>query len=135
MPEIETTPGDFLDDYVKPMADTVGAGGLPYSTFRAAISAVVDLDETISIDIPDPFSTPFDSGSGASVPGPALQPIDPSAVLKSIARAMREAEKLLNTENLAIGGASADVTLVVDIGGIAGATTTFRINVGPTPSP
>ena len=135
MPEIETAPGDFLDDYVKPMADAVGAGGIPYSTFRAAVSAVIDLDEEISFAIPNPFPAPSDGGGGTAAPAPALQPIDPTAVMKSIARAMREAEKLLNTENLAIGGASADVTLVVDIGGIAGATTTFRINVGPTPSP
>ncbi len=134
MPEIETTPGNFLDDYVKPMADKVGAGGLPYSAFRAAVSAVIDLDEDISFTIPNPFPAPS-GDSGAPAAPPSLAPIDPTAVMKSIARAMREAEKLLNTENLAIGNASADVTLVVDIGGVAGATTTFRINVGPTPNP
>lgn len=135
MPQIEITPGEFLDTYVKPMADTVGAGGLPYSGFKAAVGGLVDLDEEIGFDIPNPFPAPPGGDSGSVAPAPSLEPIDPAAVMKSIARAMREAEKLLNVENLAIGRASAEVSLVVSVGGIAGATTTLKLDIGPSPSP
>ena len=46
---------------------------------------------------------------------------------------MREAEKILNSENLAIGGASAEINVVVSVGGLAGANATLKINLGPTP--
>lgn len=143
MPQIEITPNDFLDDYVKPMANKVGVGGAPYEAFKAAVGFAVDLDEVIKFSIPNPFPAPpgsGDEGDGAGPPNllpplPSLQPIDPSSALKSIAKAIRDAEKLLNAENLAIGGASAEVTLVVEVGGLAGANTTFKINIGPTPRP
>lgn len=141
MPQIEISPGDYLNSYVKPLADKVGAGGA-FNAFKTAIGLVVDLDEDISFNIPNPFPAPPGSEGGESdnppnllPPIPSLQPINPEAALKAIAKAVREAEKLLNVENLAIGGASAEVSLIVDIGGVAGANTTFKINIGPTPRP
>jgi hypothetical protein len=139
MPKYSTTANDFLTKFVRPFAEF--AGVLPaYETFKLAVPPALallgkDMDDKIEFIIPDPF---LDAGSGGGevtlpAPPPGLAPIDPTEVLTAIAAAMGEAEKILNAENLAIGGATAEVNVVVSIGGLAGANANLKINLGPTP--
>ncbi|MGF1627533.1 MAG: hypothetical protein ACFCVH_21855 [Alphaproteobacteria bacterium] len=141
MPQIEITPNEYLDTFVKPLVQRLGGAATgAYTVFVGALNAAFDLDKKIGFTIPNPFPPPPDSGGSGEPPNllpplPSLQPIDPEEVLKGVARAVRDAEKLLNTQNLAIGGATAEVTLVVQVGGIAGANATLKISIGPTPRP
>ncbi len=131
MPQIEIEAGEYLDDYVRPFASACGL--LPfYSTFKAAFSGV--LDRKYTFDVPDPFPDGGGGGGGAvQLPLPGLVPIEPDEVLKAVADAIAAAEKILNAENLAIGGATAEVNVVVSVGGLAGANANLKINLGPTP--
>jgi hypothetical protein len=144
MPEIEISPRKFSDRYVQPFTDAVieklppplrPAFQAVADGFFAAIGGLSFVNQDITFEIPDPF--PDSGGNGGETPlpspPPGLAPIDPAEVLKAIAAAMGEAEKLLNAENLAIGGATAEVNVVVSIGGLAGANANLKINLGPTP--
>lgn len=147
MPAFTTTPNAFLSQFVRPFADKVGA--IPaYNTFVGAVSFAMtllgqDMDQEITFTIPNPFPSSGGGGGGggggnASPPNllppiPSLQPIDPALVLNQLAEALSAAERVLNKENLAIGGATAEVNVVVQVGGLAGANATLKINLGPTP--
>ena len=143
MPKIEISAGEFLDDYVRPMAQELGGpAAAAYQTFRGALDAVFDLSQKIEFNIPNPFPD-LSGGDGDGDGGPpnllpplpSLQPIDPNDVLQGLAQAVRNAEGVLNGENLAIGGATLDISLVVQVAGLAGANANLKINIGPTPRP
>lgn len=140
MPQIKIAPDTYLETYVRPLAAVFGdAGIVAYNVFKATLGVGVDLTKEISFNIPNPFPDLGDGGGGGAGPPnllppiPVLQPIDPQLAVTQIAQAVREAEKILNSENLAIGGATAEINVVVSVGGVAGANATLKINLGPTP--
>jgi hypothetical protein len=71
------------------------------------------------------------SGMPATAP---LQPIDPVKALEDIAKAVRQAERTLLGENLSIHNASIDVSLLVDVGNVAGASANLNLKIGPVPT-
>lgn len=74
------------------------------------------------------------SGGGESTrPGlPALPGGDPMEPLRRLAEAINEAESKLNTQNLVIASGSAEVSLVVEVGGAA-AQASVRLDIQPRP--
>ncbi len=157
MPDVEISPRDFADDFLKPFVAAVkerwnatpptgnpvadAAAALAREAFFAAADALVDAigkipfrGAPLTFEIPNLFPDTGD-GDAPSLPvlPPGLAPIDPVAALKSIAEAVRDAENILNESNLALGSASAEVNVVVEVGGVAGANATLKLNLGPTP--
>lgn len=163
MPEVDLSPKKFADDFLKPflagveshwnaipptgnpVVDIAAAG--VRQAFVTAANTLVDAfgnipfgNTPLKVNFPDLFPSTGAGGGGGDggglplpAPPPGLAPIDPVAVLKAIAEAVRDAEKILNESNLALGSASAEVNVVVEVGGIAGANATLKLNLGPTP--
>ncbi len=142
MPDVEMSLEDLLDEYVGPI---IGDGVLV--TVKNMINENL-LDTKVKIPIPSDIIDSLTGGGGDDSGGddggwqsnnlppiPPLVPIEPKAAMNAIAAAVRDAEKILNMENLAIGGAGIDVSLVVDVAGVAGANANFKITIGPTPRP
>lgn len=140
----------FLDEVVRPVAVALDAPLPPvlgvkptpataaFDTFRAAVALVPGAGDPISISLPDPPSLPGAGAGGGAPPPPTgfgLQPIDPADALREIAKAVRDAESVLNEANLAIANASADVKLVVRVGGLAGADATLNVTISPVSEP
>lgn len=146
MPKIKISPEQFFDNYVHGFAATVGLtaappfGPSPYEVFRLSAETLLGSGYAtpIEFDIPNPFPAP--SGSGGSpggtpaLPGMGLQPIDPIAVLNDLAEAVRGAETILNKDNLAMARAQLDVSILVNVGGVAGAEAKLSLTIGPTPN-
>jgi hypothetical protein len=154
MPKLdEMTAGAFIADYMRPVATELDKAItqkleaspvplIPPPGVPANANAALDALETIlgffgvlnqkfEFDIPNPFPD-----AGAAPPAlPAAPAIDPAAALRSIAEAFKDAEAALNPANLAIATASAEVTLTVQVGGVAGADAVLKFDIGPTPSP
>lgn len=132
MPTITVKPSEYLDQHVKPLAEHLGPVALgAYETLRGL---AVGADRPVSFYVPD---LPGTSGGGVAPP-PAppipsgLQPVDPADALRDIAKAVRDAEQALNEANLAIANATAEVSLVVKVGTLAGANATMSITISPT---
>lgn len=125
---------DFFDGYVKPVAGALGASGA-YDLFRGALARVPGADAQRSITIPDIPAPPSPGDLIPPPPASTLQPIDPADALREVARAVRDAESVLNEANLAIANASAEVTLVVRVGGLAGADATLNVTISPVSEP
>jgi hypothetical protein len=111
----------IMDAHVKPVAAGVPGGNAAYTGLMALIGSKIDKD--ISLTVPDPPAVPSQAA--------ASSPIDPTKALGDIAKAIRQAEQTLLGENLAIHNASVDVDLVVDVGGVAGASAKFNLQIGP----
>jgi hypothetical protein len=147
MPKLTITPGEYLDTYVAPLANALGAGA-PLAAFRAALfnkpfglppGLGLDPNVPIEINIPDPFPSNGGGSGGStapptSTPAPGLTPIDPALVLAQLSDAVRGAETLLNKDNLAIAHAKLDIDLSVAVGGLAAANAHLAIQIGPTPT-
>lgn len=58
-------------------------------------------------------------------------PVVPSDALKSVAEAVVAAEGILGGAGLGVASGRVEVSLVVDVGGIAGARATFHLTLGP----
>jgi hypothetical protein len=112
----------IMDDFVKPVADSIPLGTAAYDSLMGLIGGAIDKD--ILLPIPDLPAAP-------AVPLPATNPIDPAKALGDIAKAIKQAEQTLLGENLAIHNASVDIDLVVDVGGVAGASAKFNLQIGP----
>jgi hypothetical protein len=122
---------DFMEQHVKPVAATVplGAGTAAYDGLMALIGGLIDKD--ISLPIPNVPGPGLADGGVPAISVPAVNPIDPTKALGAIAKAIKEAETTLLGENLAIHNASVDVELMVDVGGVAGASAKFNLQIGP----
>lgn len=143
MPKLIVTieAGKFLDQVVRPFADAVGAG-TPYAVFRDAViksnpnnplePGLVPANRTLTFDIELP-QLPTPPVGSTSSPTPGLQPIDPKTVLDEIAKAIRDAERVLADENLALMTADVEVDLTVAVGGLAGGQAKLRLHIGPVP--
>lgn len=137
MAVIRMSPLQFFDGYVKPVAEGLGLPGVTaYGIFRAAIALIPGAAVESSITIPDiPAPPSLGDLIPTPSPAPALTPITPTDALREVARAVRDAEAILNESNLAIADASAEVTLLVSVGGLAGAEATISVKVSPTSEP
>ncbi len=114
----------MMQDHVRPVAANVQGCLYFYDGLMGLIGGALDKD--ISFDLPDPPSAP--------APGPGslpANPIDPTKALGDIAKAIKEAETTLLGENLAIHNASVDIDLVVNVGGVPGASAKFNLQIGP----
>lgn len=127
MAAITFTLRELLDDHVKPIANAAGAG-LAYTALTAALAAV--LDRKIRIPVPDPAKDAAEVGKAVAE---ALAPIDPANALRDIAKAVGEAEKAFNGQNLAVLNGRVNVQLMVKVGDAAGAQANFDLAIGPTP--
>ena len=114
-------------------ANTLGLGG---------IKVPVPVPQAIVNDITEAVEDALTGGDGgdSSSPSPSepqpglnLTPIDPLDPLKKIAKAINEAEKLLNEENLVIATGTVEANLNVDVGGVAGANATIKVDIRPRP--
>jgi hypothetical protein len=116
---------------VKPVAASIplGAGTAAYDALMALIGDLIDKE--ISLPIPDLPNPGLPGGGVPALPEPAINPVDPVKALGDIAKAIKEAETTLLGENLAIHNASVDVELSVDVGGVAGASAKFNLQIGP----
>lgn len=120
---------ELLDDYVRPTAVRFDAEG-HYNAFMALIGVIPRfLDTKVDIPIPDLGGA---AEAGASVVA-ALSPINTTDALKEIAKAVSEAEKALNVQNLAVLNGKVNVQLVVKVGELAGAHASFDLAIGPAP--
>lgn len=132
MPTITVKPSEYLDQHVKPLA--VHLGPLATAAYETLRGLAIGADEPVSFYVPDLPG----SGGGASAPAlrppilSGLQPVDPADALRDIAKAVRDAEQALNEVNLAIANATAEVSLVVKVGALAGANATMSITISPT---
>jgi hypothetical protein len=121
----------LMDQHVKPVAASIplGAGTAAYDALMALIGDLIDKE--ISLPIPDLPNPGLPGGGVPALPEPAINPVDPVKALGDIAKAIKEAETTLLGENLAIHNASVDVELSVDVGGVAGASAKFNLQIGP----
>ena len=132
MPTITVKPSEYLDAHVKPLAQLLGPVAL--GTYETLRGLAVGADDPVSFFVPDLPGT----GAGSPPPAPppqvasGLQPVDPADALRDIAKAVRDAEQALNEANLAIASATAEVSLVVKVGTLAGANATMSITISPT---
>jgi hypothetical protein len=94
-----------------------------YETFMSLCGEALD---EVRIPLPDP-------AAAAKAVGDALSPMDPSKVLLEVARAVSDAEKTLNGQNLAVLQGKVNVQLLVKIGDAAGGQANFDLAIGPTP--
>ncbi len=140
MATIKTTPLKMLDNLGAAIRGALPAALRPpfsvaFGTFRNAVAALPIANT--EIDIPLPALPDIGGGGDPILPSPALllQPIDPAEAVTEIARAVRDAERTLNEANLAIASATADVTLVVKVGAVAGAEAKLAITVSPVTEP
>lgn len=130
--------GRYLDQAVRPFADAVGAGSA-YDVFRNAIIksgpadpiGLVPESRSFSFDIDLPQLPEL--GAPAPAPGGGLQPIDPNRVLDELAKAIRDAERVLAGENMTMMTADVEVDLTVAIGGVAGGQARLKLHIGPVP--
>jgi hypothetical protein len=60
-----------------------------------------------------------------------LPAVEPSDALKAVAEAVVAAEGILGGAGLGVASGRVEVTLVVDVGGSAGARATFNLTLGP----
>ncbi len=119
----------LMGERVRPVANLVPGGGLAYDTFMFAMNGALDVD--IFLPIPTLPTPGLADGGVPAISVPAVNPIDPTKALGAIAKAIKEAETTLLGENLAIHNASVDVELTVDVGGVAGASAKFNLQIGP----
>ncbi|HEV2818061.1 MAG TPA: hypothetical protein VGW40_12670 [Allosphingosinicella sp.] len=135
MAEITFTLREVLDKFVKPTAVRFDAK-VPYDAFIIALEQISKLlgknllEEGVDIPIPD---LPRAAGEAGKVVADALSPIDPAKALAQIAKAVSEAEKAFNVQNLAVMNGKVNVQLMVNVGGVAGAQANFDLTIGPTP--
>lgn len=143
MAKVKINLKEFMDAHVRPLvkaADDVIPRFLPrpnvaaYDELMSSLGGA--LDTTIEVDLPEVSLPPPPSpGSGTPATAPlSLQPIDPVKALEDIAKAIRQAEQTLLGENLSIHNASVDVSLVVTVGNVAGASANFNLKIGPVPT-
>ena len=139
MPTISFSRQQFLTHLVKPVAQVMGltvpSGVSPYDVFAAAVLAAPEPDgvdfDAIEISLPD-FMLPT-PGDTAGTPPAAAPAVEPEAVLEAIAKALKNAEGLLNDANLALLSGSVGIKLNVAVAGVAGAQTEFTLQIGPVP--
>jgi hypothetical protein len=153
----EMTAGAFITQYMRPVAteldkaiaEELEAGGAPFPAppgvpinANGALNALETvltffglLNRKFEFDIQNPFPDAGAAAPGAPPALPTPPAIAPAEALKSIAEAFKDAEAALNPANLAIATASAEVTLTVQVGGVAGANAVLKFDIGPTPSP
>lgn len=120
--------GEYYQTYVRPFLLSVGVPVAPIDLIvNAADTIGGPLTDAIEALLPSPGDTP------TPAPSPlALTPIAPSDAMREVAEAVRDAEAKLNEANLAIANASAEVTMLVNIGGVAGANATLNVTIAPT---
>ncbi len=136
MAKVQVNPKQFMDSHVRPVCRRWD-GSNPLKPAQSAYDALMvliggALDFTLTVDLPE-VSLPGHAASPPPVAFPAAA-VDPTQALNDIARAIKEAEKTLLGENLSIHNASVDVQLSVDVGGVAGATANFNLQIGPVPT-
>jgi hypothetical protein len=153
---------DLLKDASSQLSDTSPGLGAPsprdaYETaleiFRDTIAALPGDVLDLSVDVTPPQAWVADQlqfwkdkvkdledqlkdltdGQPPAPTAPASPAIDPLLPLERIAQAINAAEKNLNQENLVISSGSIEVTLNVDVGGVAGAAANIKFNIAPRP--
>lgn len=118
----------LLDEHVKKL---VAGNTLSKVAYDGFVSTFADALDT-PIAIPDSIPVP-DLAAAADAAGAALAPIDPAKALQDIAKAVAEAEKMFNGQNLAVLHGKVNVQLLVKVGDIAGAQANFDLAIGPIP--
>ena len=134
MAKIKINLKTFCDAHVKPVLQSQGAAG---SALGVAYNVFMDTDVPFIGSIGDLLNKDFDidlPGLPALPAAPVVQPINPTAALNDIAKAIKQAETTLLGENLSIRNASVDVELTVAVGEAAGASAKFNLQIGPTPA-
>jgi hypothetical protein len=140
MPRVTITmeAGRFLDLVVKPFTSAIGAGAA-YDVFRNTVIQSSPTDPIGVVPESRSFSCEIDlpqlPGGGTTPPlaGGALQPIKPGLVLDELAKAIRDAERVLAGENMTMMTADVEVDLTVAIGGVAGGEARLKLHIGPVP--
>ncbi len=140
MGEVRFTMRSVLKDRVRPAIEAFPGGLLAVVALDALVNTLDGLpaadgkkilDTEIAFPTPDLPSLPVGSGGSA----PAMpQPIDPQKVLQAIAEAIEDAEEILGRQRLAIATGHVEADMTVNIGGVAGASAKFRLQIGPTPT-
>ncbi len=77
------------------------------------------------------FDIKYDKITGSAGGGTAVDPKDP---MEKLARALSNAESVLNTQNLVITNALVEMNLNIDAGSGAGADTTVKFGIEPQSS-
>jgi hypothetical protein len=118
----------LLDEHVKELAAAIPFGKEAYESFVKSFSAA--LAKPIHIPIP---SLPRLAEEARKTAADALAPIEPAKALSEIAKAVSEAEKVFNGQNLAVLTGRVNVQLMVKVGDAAGAQANFDLAIGPSP--
>jgi hypothetical protein len=144
MPKITIKPGEWLDNTAKPLVQEVGnafplvAGTVDhaYDAFRTTVVGAAGGESrefNVDVHLPQLPGPPVPDGTPGVPSTPALPPVDPKRVLEELAKAIRDAERILTSEHMMTMSADIDVTLVVDIGGVAGGQANLKLHIGPVP--
>lgn len=125
-------------------------GGLAQSPCEGAIGTLRGLFSGLSVTLPTPQGVLDElaewkqkaedlqaqqgngEGGAPSPAGPLLPGGDPMEPLRRLAEAINEAESKLNLQNLVIASGTAEVSLVVEVGGAA-AQASVRLDIQPRP--
>lgn len=134
------------DDVMDALAALCPSDPLLGSTCSGAITTLRSVLGGLQVSLPTPQGVLDEiaewkqkaeevAGSGDGGPGlpvPSLPGGDPMEPLRRLAEAINEAESKLNAQNLVIASGSAEVSLVVEVGG-AVAQANVRLDIQPRP--
>lgn len=119
----------YYDQYVRPFLTSLNVPNAVLAPLDFFIGALSDAQQTLDSGIEALLDTAPEPA--AALPN-QLVPISPTDAMREVAEAVRDAETALNEANLAIANASAEVSLVVNVGGVAGANATLNVTISPT---
>lgn len=129
--------GDGMSDEAIVLRDffgnEIGRTPSPRSVYYDAcdeIRKVTGVDE-ISFDVAIPSADSTLPSGG--LPGAVPAPLSPVEVLQEIAKAINNAESVLNQQNFVIAAGSVQATVTVSLPGMAAAQATVQLTIGPKP--
>ncbi len=143
--------GDVLDQMATVCPPPPPVPGLNFISCETAIGVLKGMIGGLSVTLPSPQALldevaewkekaedlqqqlgALGSGTPATGGPPVLPGGDPMEPLRRLAEAINEAENRLNQQNLVIASGSAEVSLVIEVGGAA-AQANIRLDIQPRP--